>query len=54
MDEAAHPELDDSPLANAEEHTKFRSLVGCTNWLVTLVRFDIALMHTVDFHNHLV
>ena len=42
MVEAAHPELDNSPLANAEEHTKFRSLVGCANWSVTLGRFDIA------------
>ena len=42
MAEAAHPELDGSPLDNAEEHTKFRSLVGCVNWLVTLGRFDIA------------
>ena len=37
-----HPELDDSPLINAEEHSKYRSLVGCTNWLVILGRFDIA------------
>jgi len=42
MAEASHPELDDIPLANAEEHTKFRSLVGCANWLVTLGRFNIA------------
>ena len=37
-----HPELDDSPVLNEEDHAKFRSLVGCANWLVTLGRFDIA------------
>ena len=42
MAEGVHPELDDSPLLNVEEHSKFRSLVGCANWLVTLGRFDIA------------
>ena len=38
----AHPELDDSPLLGPEDHSKFRSLVGCANWLVTLGRFDVA------------
>ena len=42
MAEALHPELDDSPLLDASGHTKFRSLVGCANWLTTLGRFDIA------------
>ncbi len=42
MTEGAHPELDDSPLLNGEDHSKFRSLIGCANWLVTLGRFDIA------------
>ena len=42
MSETYHPEIDDSPLLNAEDHSKFRSLVGCANWLVTLGRFDIA------------
>ena len=42
MAEGVHPELDDSSLLNEEEHSKFRSLVGCANWLVTLGRFDIA------------
>ena len=42
MSDLYHPELDDSPLLTAEEHSKFRSLVGCANWLVTLGRFDIA------------
>ena len=42
MAEALHPELDDSPLLDAPGHTKFRSLVGCANWLITLGYFDIA------------
>ena len=42
ISEAAHPELDDSPMLNSEDHSKFRSLIGCANWLVTLGRFDIA------------
>ena len=42
MAEGSHSELDDSPLLNAIDHSKFRSLVGCANWLVTLGRFDIA------------
>ena len=42
MSESAHPELDDSELLNSEDHSKFRSLIRCTNWLVTLGRFDIA------------
>ena len=42
MTGGSHPELDDSPMLNALEHSKFRSLIGCANWLVTLGRFDIA------------
>ena len=37
-----HPELDESPPLGEVDHAKFRSLVGCANWLVTLGRFDIA------------
>ena len=42
MSATYHPELDDSPTLNEEDHAKFCSLVGCANWLVTLGRFDIA------------
>ncbi len=42
MAELAHPELDDSPMLDPTDHAKFRSLVGCANWLVTLGRFDVA------------
>ena len=42
MSEVTHPELDESPLLNMADHAKFRSIVGCANWLITLGRFDIA------------
>ena len=42
MSEILHPEMDDSPLCSPTNHSKFRSLVGCANWLITLGRFDIA------------
>ena len=42
MMDGSHPELHDSPMLNALDHSKFRSLIGCANWLVTLGRFDIA------------
>ena len=41
MSELYHPETDDSPLVNKEDQSKFRSLIGCANWLITLGRFDI-------------
>ncbi len=41
MSDLYHPETDDSPLLNKEDHSKFRSLIGCANWLITLGRFDI-------------
>ena len=37
-----HPELDNSPLCSPAQATKFRSLIGSANWLITLGRFDIA------------
>ena len=42
MAEGAHPEIVDSPILDAMDHAKYRSLVGCANWLLTLGRFDIA------------
>ena len=42
MLESLHPEIDESALLDPESHSKFRSLIGCANWLVTLGRFDIA------------
>ncbi|MEM7375623.1 MAG: reverse transcriptase domain-containing protein, partial [Bacteroidota bacterium] len=42
MDPEYHPELDDSSLCPKEEITKYQSLIGCANWILTLGRFDIA------------
>jgi hypothetical protein len=41
FDENYHAELDDTPLLDAEGISKFRSLIGSANWIVTLGRFDI-------------
>ena len=41
MDKDYYPELDDSPLLNAEMHTRYQSMVGSLNWAVTIGRFDI-------------
>ena len=46
MTESAHPELDDNPFLDAPDHAKFRSLVGCTNQLITLGHFDITYTTT--------
>ena len=37
-----HPELDVTPLCDAENISKFKSLVGSANWIITLGWFDIA------------
>ena len=42
MPDGAHTELDDSPMLSSIDHSKFCSLIGCANWLVTLGRFDVA------------
>ena len=42
MNESYHPELEESPLLNSEDHTLFCALIGSANWMITLGRFDIA------------
>ena len=42
MDPKYYPELDDSPLLEPEDISKYRSLIGSLNWILTLGRFDIA------------
>ncbi|MCA1806788.1 MAG: hypothetical protein LC687_02830, partial [Actinobacteria bacterium] len=37
-----HPELDDSPLLDADGINKYQSLIGVLQWAITLGRFDIA------------
>ena len=36
-----HPELDESSFLEPSDITKFKSLIGSGNWLITLGRFDI-------------
>ena len=42
MAEHLHPEIDDSPFLNEDDHHKYRSMIGCANWLITLSILDIA------------
>ena len=37
-----HPELDDSPLLDADGIAKYQSLIGTLQWTISLGRFDIA------------
>ena len=39
--EEYHPELDTSELLGPPEISKYKSLIGSGNWLITLGRFDI-------------
>ena len=36
-----HPELEDTQLLNADEHSIYRMLIGCAQWAITLGRLDI-------------
>jgi len=36
-----HPELDESPLCDAEQVKQFQSMIGDLQWLVSLGRIDI-------------
>jgi hypothetical protein len=42
FDENYYAELDTSDLCDAETTSKFKSLIGSANWIITLGRFDIA------------
>ena len=42
MAEEYHPEEDSTPLLDSQGISKYRSLIGTANWVVTLGRFDIA------------
>ena len=37
-----HPELNDSPELLPEDANKYQSMIGASQWLITLGRFDIA------------
>jgi len=42
MAEEYHPEEDPTPLLSKKDISKYRSLIGTANWIITLGRFDIA------------
>ena len=41
MAEDYHPEIDESPELTSDEASKYRSIIGSLNWIVTLGRFDV-------------
>jgi hypothetical protein len=41
MMESYHPELDDSPLLDETNHSKYRALIGSANWVNTLGGMDV-------------
>ena len=41
MDEKYHPELYGSLLCDPETASKFRSIIGSINWIVTFKKFDV-------------
>ena len=42
MSEGYHPEIDDTPPCTDDDSAKYRSIIGCCNWIIVLGRFDIA------------
>ena len=50
MDSEYHPELDESPLCDPQHITKYKSLLGCANWIIILGRFDIQFVVTMLAH----
>ena len=52
MDPEYHPELDETPLLCPEDISKYRSVIGSLNWILTLGRFDIAFaLSTMSRYN---
>ena len=43
LEENDHPELDESDFLDENETRIYQSLIGCTQWLIQLGRFDIAV-----------
>src|SRR5210317_1358094 len=50
MDSKYHLELDESPLCSLEGRSKYHSLIGSTNWIIILGRFDISYAVTTLAH----
>ena len=54
MDEKYHPELDSTELLTGDNITKYRMLIGCGNWAVTLGRYDVHYaISTMARYSHL-
>ncbi|MEM7375743.1 MAG: reverse transcriptase domain-containing protein, partial [Bacteroidota bacterium] len=52
MDPEYHPELDESPLLDPVDTSKYKSMIGSLNWILTLGRFDIAFaLNTMSRYN---
>ena len=41
MSDTCHPELDDSPVLDTKDASRFRAIIGSANWAITLGRLDI-------------
>ena len=52
LDKGDHPEIDDSPELNSEDHKKYLTMLGQLQWLISLGRFDVtaAVMTLSRFH----
>ena len=42
LDHEDHPKFNDSPLCGRDDTSKFQSLIGACQWLISLCHFDIA------------
>ena len=53
MDKNYYPELDETKLCSPQDITKYKSLLGSTNWITTLRCFDIMYMvNTLAWYSH--
>ena len=53
LDHDDHPELDDSPLCGPNDTSKFQSMIGACQWMISLCHFGIAhaIMSLSWFHH---
>ena len=54
MSDQYHPEIDESPLLGEDGITKYRSIIGSLNWVITLGRFDVQYVtSTLSRYSHM-
>jgi hypothetical protein len=41
LEKGDHPEIDDSPLLESDDVTKYQSIIGSLQWTISLGRFDV-------------